>query len=51
MGPTKGISQPRSNTFDMSRYGALGMMLRSFRRSRLCSSTGGSMLPDMVAKL
>lgn len=48
VGPTKGISQPRSNMLDTSRYGALGMMVRSFRRSRLCSSTGGEMLADMV---
>ena len=50
MGPKYGMSQPTSSRLERRRYGALGMMVRSFRRSRLCSSTGGEMLADMVAK-
>ena len=45
-----GMSQPTSSRLERRRYGALGVMVRSFRRSRLCSSTGGEMLADMVAK-
>ena len=50
MGPMYGMSQPTSSRLERRRYGALGVMVRSFRRSRLCSSTGGEMLADMVAK-
>lgn len=44
------MSQAVSSVVERRRYGALGMgmVVRSFRRIRLCSSTGGDMLADMV---